>query len=655
MKAIAARWIRQLRRRRFGLAHESRRPHNRSPRFQAGARSPTLSNIDTLSVMSSGHRQSKGALFPAFVALSGMAMLCNGCQTPFSSDRVDEMFRHSVDRAVDRELRSAPAGAQRMPTTQPASEVERALSGRLAELKKIGPQFDDDEPVQDLGTDLTGHPQQGVEISLESAISTAVQRNLAAQIARVQPAINAADVVAAEAAFDALLFSNINHTKTDQPATVPVLGGVFLGTPFNAEERTRFETGVRSQLITGGSVSVSSDLTRAQNNTPGVNRSPDPAYTAAVRLGVTQPLLRNFGSDVNKASIRLARNTERRAIQDLRLTMLNLVRDVEQAYWDLVFAWRDLQIQQWLVEVGVPVRDRLKVRYEVFDAEQAEYADAVARVERRKADVIRAKRAVRAASDRLKSLMNDPQVTVGSEDVLRPLDDVVTQPISYSLRDAMMTAIRHRPEIQNAILEIDDASIRETLADNQRLPLLNISAEMDYFGLAQEAASSYNELFEARFIDYILSLNFEMPIGNRAAEAEFRRARLQRSAAVIGYRQAVQNAILDVKTALRDVITNYELIQATRSSRIAQAENLRALKVEEETMASLTPEFLDLKFTRQEGLAAARREELQALVNFDKSVAALYRAMGIGLDMNQITIEPIENALTAGQHDAEGR
>jgi outer membrane protein TolC len=100
--------------------------------------------------------------------------------------------------------------------------------------------------------------------------------------------------------------------------------------------------------------------------------------------------------------------------------------------------------------------------------------------------------------------------------------------------------------------------------------------------------------------------------------------------------------VFDVKDALRDCITDYELIQANRSSRMAAAENLRALLVEEETLAGLTPEFLNLKFQRQDRLAIAQLNEIAALVNYNTSVAALYRALGIGLVMNRIDLEIAE-------------
>ena len=116
---------------------------------------------------------------------------------------------------------------------------------------------------------------------------------------------------------------------------------------------------------------------------------------------------------------------------------------------------------------------------------------------------------------------------------------------------------------------------------------------------------------------------------------------------MITYQQAVQDVVLQVKASLRDVITNYELIQATRSFRIAQAENLRTFLVQEE-LRGLTPERLNLKFQRQETLAAAQQEEIRSLVQYSKSLAALYQAMGVSLAMNHIELEIADGGSSAG-------
>ncbi|MHC4413953.1 MAG: TolC family protein [Planctomycetota bacterium] len=572
------------------------------------------------------------------LAVVWVAPALSACSSPFQESDPETILRRRVAEAIERELATLPPEEPLRVTTQPPAEVEVALADRRRELDEIGPAVPFPRGRLDLGPDLSGGEQKEVAANLQSALVSAVRNNLAIQIARLQPAINEAEVVAAEAAFDAVFVGNVDFEKIDEPATIPVLGGVLLGTPFNANERFRFETGLRKRLTSGAEVSLSTDLTRFRNTSPGIELFPDPAYTAAIRFGVAQPLLRGFGTRVNTASIRLSRNLERRSVQQLRSDLLRLLADTESAYWDLVFAWQNLAIQEWLLEVGIQVRDVMERRRE-FDTKLAEYSDAVARVEQRKGNVIRARRAIRAASDALKALVNDPQLTVGSEAILVPTDQTVESPIRYNVREAILIGVAERPEIQQAILGINDATIRQELADNARLPLLNLSAQMAYFGMDDVSGEAYDELFEGDFIEYLLGLSFEWPLGNRAAEAGYRRARLERSAAVVGYQQAVQEVVLDVKAALRDCITNHELIRATRSFRIAQAENLRALLVEEETLAGLTPEFLNLKFQRQETLATAQQQETQALVNYNTAVAALYRAMGVSLTMNRIELE----------------
>ena len=158
-------------------------------------------------------------------------------------------------------------------------------------------------------------------------------------------------------------------------------------------------------------------------------------------------------------------------------------------------------------------------------------------------------------------------------------------------------------------------------------------------GLESGFGSSWQETTEAGFVNYLVGLNFAQPIGNRAGEGNYRRARLQRSQAVLAYRGAVQNAVFQVKDALRSIDAQYRLIEQTRAYRLAQAENLRALLVDEQTIATLTPEFLALKFQRQQELANAQVQEMTALVEYSGAIAQLWFAMGTGLQMNRVEVQ----------------
>lgn len=573
----------------------------------------------------------------ALAVLVVLAAVLVGCETPFNEHRHWPTVQQSVAQAIERELEGLPESRQPLLPTQPTNEVAATLEKVRPQLDKMGPQVRGPAPKGDLGPDLDNAEQQSVTLALDDAIQTAVRNNLTAQVASLQPAISAEDVIAAEAVFDAVLFTDLAFQKVDEPAVVPVLNGIPLGSPVTQSKSYLFDTGLRKQFTSGATAELSTGLQRDKDQTPGFTFDPNPAYTSDVSLTVSQPLLRGFGFDVNTATVRLSSNAQRRSVDALQGTLLDVVLETELAYWDLVLAWQTLAIRQWLTDVGVEVRNTLGRRRE-FDARLAEYAEAVAKVEERRSQIIVAQREVRAASDRLKELMNDPAISVASEAVLLPADVAAQSPLTYNLADAVRTGLGNRPEIRSALTQIDDAGIRQLLADNARLPALNLTGQITYTGLDDSGGGAYSNLGDD-FIDYAVGLAFEYPLGNRAADAAFRQSRLLRSSSVISYRQAVQQVILDVKSALRNVLTTYQLLEATRSSRIAAAESLRTLLVTEQNLAALTPEFLQLKFDRQESLALTQFQESQAIANYCKSMAQLYNAMGIGLQTKGIAME----------------
>ena len=220
----------------------------------------------------------------------------------------------------------------------------------------------------------------------------------------------------------------------------------------------------------------------------------------------------------------------------------------------------------------------------------------------------------------------------------------------YNL-EAIAVSIDWSPSVRRALLLIDDASIGIDVADNGRLPQLDLAGQMRWNGLEGGLGSSYDNLVEGGLVDYLLGVQFSQAIGNQAAEAVYRRSRLERSAAVVAYQRAIQQTVLQVKNALRDVRTSSLLIGQTRALRLAQAENLRALRVTQKTMAQLTPEFLALKFQRQDGLATARVREVQALRSTTPRSRGCSSRWG-RLQMNRIELQidsgsiPLESAVS---------
>ncbi len=364
------------------------------------------------------------------------------------------------------------------------------------------------------GADLLGRTDQPVvQLPLERAIALAVERNLDYAAARLSPSISAALLQQAEAAFDVEVFADADFTKLDTPG--PITSNLVPGLSGDRRSETLLlGAGLRKRLAaTNGTLSVETRLSRIDDD-PSL-QGVAPFYDADALVTLQQPLLRNFGREVATSDIVLARNAEAAETQRLRGTLINLVDEVETAYWELLFNRQQLLIQGKLLERTITERDRLKLRQE-FDASPVDVTEANSFVELRRLDVINAREAWRNASDRLKRLINAPELSLGDETLIVPLDRPVDAPISFSLLDAVTTALQNRPELRVALLSIADAGVRLTVADNQLLPQLDLSAQLGLGGAERRGrAGRVRRARQGDFVDYLVSLDFSYPLGNR--------------------------------------------------------------------------------------------------------------------------------------------
>ena len=575
---------------------------------------------------------------PVLALLTATLAGVPGCVSPLARESQQELTR-SISESIRREIRQAQTRPEPhlMTRDKPMSTLD-LKDDVLDELSRMAGLGSYDPTEFQMSPDLLGEDQHVVGISLERAIRTAARNNLGVQFAQFAPAISQAQLVAAQSAFDWVFFTNLNYRDTNQPRTAPAIGGQAVGLGSDQRQVVDTTVGLRRQLISGGQVTLQQQLIYTDVETKNLATSPDPANQINLSLQLNQPLLRNAGSDTALAQVRLAANAERNAIAQLKAQLIQTVTDAERAYWALFQAHRDLLILQRLLNRGIQVRNIVEQRRD-FDATQAQIADAAARVENRRADVLRAENNLRQASDQLKAIMNDPELTVGSEVLLVPVDEPLDEPIRYSLLDASLTALSKRPEIQQAILSIDDTSIRQEVAFNGRLPRLDLQTQVQFSALDNKADKAFRNITDGHFVDYLVGLVFEQPVGNRGPEAQYRQRRLERQQAASSYRNTVQQIMVDLKAAMRDVLTNYQLIAQTRQSRLANAENLRSLKVEIETTRGLDVNTLDLWLRRQDALATAERAESAALVNYATALARLHSAMGVALERNQIQFD----------------
>ncbi|MGY8753476.1 MAG: TolC family protein [Phycisphaerales bacterium] len=521
---------------------------------------------------------------------------------------------------------------------QASTRVETALQHRAEELRILAP-ANTSGWESDTGINLHLAPSVPQPLSLQEAVFFSLENNLDIHLAVLQPQIAEQGIINTEAAFDFVFGAGVSKNRTRVPQQqILAPGGAPLNSGESSSDQFLSNASLVKKLYGGGTVTVSTNITKSESEASGFTYSPDPAWKTIGTLELNQPLLRNFGEKITLAQVRLSKINKEQSDEDLRASLNSVVSLTEQSYLDLCLQWKKLQVALWLLEQGEDVVEILELRRS-YDTSEADYAQAVATVQQRTAEIIKQQAAVQSASDTLKKLINTTAFSLDSEEVIQPVGELVASPLSISLRQALVTAVSNRPDLRKLSLQINANQVDIEVADNARLPQLDMQAQMSFYGLGDNANGGYTEVFGGDYVNYLVGLSFQIPLGNRSAEANFRSTRLKKMSAVASYKKGIQQATIEVKSALRNIVTNAALIQANKAFRIAQTENLRALTVEEETMAGLTPTFLNLKLQTQSGLAMARIAEIRAIVDYNKSISSLYQAMGTSLDQRQIKID----------------
>ena len=147
---------------------------------------------------------------------TAMLVTVLGCQPPLERDAAEDL-RATVRSAVDRELQDLPPDGAPQTTKGRAADLAGDLDSRIEELDAIGPQIAASGPSLDLGVGLDGRPLEVVTLGLDAAVRMAVVNNLGFQRSRVDQAVTAADVIRAEAAFDAVFGAGANFARIDEP------------------------------------------------------------------------------------------------------------------------------------------------------------------------------------------------------------------------------------------------------------------------------------------------------------------------------------------------------------------------------------------------------------------------------------------------------
>jgi outer membrane protein TolC len=480
-----------------------------------------------------------------------------------------------------------------------------------------------------------------IPITLESCIRRAIAGNLSIQIARFGPAIAQTAVREAEAIFDPSWFLNdaLSRVKQRSPS-------IFTGSGTFIDKQSNFATGLSTLAPTGATIQLSQDWTY-QNSNQAFLFSPNPQYDADLGLTVRQPLLRGAGVEVNRSPIVLARLDQTISLAEFKVSLMAVLLEVEQAYWDLVV---DETRVQAVSEALDAARENLRIatrRFEEGKDKRVIVSLASSAVTSREADLVAARLHLVQTSDHLKRLLHDAELPLQEPTVLEAAELPVATPMPVGrevLQASMLDAMKYRPEVQQAQARLSEAGVRERVAQNARLPQLDLSAGYNLNGLNRRVDRALDDELSASFYDWSVGMEFRVPIGNRGRTAAYERALLERSRALHEREDVHQRVLLEVSESARNLAAAEESVLATRAARQAAEQTLHDEQAFLEAGAALVKDLLDA----QKDLADAKVREIQAMASYMVGLAALERAKGTLLLYNNIEVVPDQPPAPSG-------
>jgi outer membrane protein TolC len=496
-----------------------------------------------------------------------------------------------------------------------------------------------------VSSSLAQQEEKTLSLSLEDCIVKAMKNNLGVAIEVMNPELSDLAVTQAKEMFLPALSLSYSKRDTSQASFS------FLESSTQVSSLRNSWSAEISQLIpTGGNFSISLD--GYKNETNQSFQTINPRFGNTLQFNFSQPLLRNFGIKTTRREIIIARNNLDISETQLKRSLQQTVYDVEFAYWALVGYIENLKVRQLSLTLAQDLLDKNKRSVEIGTLAPIEILSAQSAVASREADIIEAETRVKDSEDSLRILLN--LAAEGIEENLKiiPTDTPDFTKHEVTFEEALRTAIENRPDLNGTRIDLKNREINLKYAKNQLLPALNLTASYwspgisgtqiifdpdNPFGgaigeIEHGASDALRDAFGFTYKNWSVGFSLDIPLDSVFSRANYAQAKVNMEQSHLRLQDQEQQIYLEVKSAVRAVQNNYERVQAYKVARELAEETLKA--EEEKLKVGISTPYFVLQY--QTELTTSQTNELQAIVDYNLSLAALNRALGTSLEKKNI-------------------
>jgi outer membrane protein len=420
----------------------------------------------------------------------------------------------------------------------------------------------------------------------------------------------------------------------------------------------------------GTNLSVGFNNTRATTNS--FFNSLSPALNSNFRATITQPLLQGFGFAPNTRFIRIAKNNRELTDVAFRLQIIDSVDQIENIYWDLVYAYENARVQNESLAFAQKTLSDTKKQVEIGSLAPIETVRAQSTVAQDQQLVTAAQTNLQLEQLLMKNALTrtlkDPMLATADVIPTSTMEIPAQEPV-VPAEDLINDALRHRPELVESRIDLNSRELSNKAVRSALLPTLNLFAyyggagvggaqnpanlcsnltpDLQEFGCAGTAAgqvpiaatTSYggtlNQLVNSTAPDKGVGLQLSIPLRNRAAQAVQIRSELEYRQAQMRLQQIENQVGIEIRNAQYTVQQNRASVDSAQAAVDLARQSLDAEQKKYQFGTSTTT--LVLQYESQ--LATAESTLVNATVAYEKSRIELDRATGALLDHDGISID----------------
>jgi HAE1 family hydrophobic/amphiphilic exporter-1 len=527
--------------------------------------------------------------------------------------------------------------------------------------------------------------QPFVGITLDNAIGMALAQNSTLSIAQANRRIAQYQIQSARGAYDIRFAVEPQY----QYVTQPPQNAFFAGPNFSpiVQQRTSLTTGVNGVMPGGQQYNVNVSGTQTWDNT-SINTF-NPYYPTLFSVNFTQPLSRGGRLNQTNVTLQLAQINQQTVTAQTLATVSSTISQVQDTYWDLVAAWRNVAIEEESLK-NVIVQQRSNVRLARRGAiAPIDVVQVNAQIAVFQQNVASALQQVALLQNSLKSqLTTNPNDPIWNANLV-PTSPVLQTPQEPSLADLVVEALKDRPEMAVVRSQLQSAGVNVQFAQSQTKPQIDLQLGYtsngfagtvlppgEFFQSGAQQVLAINQLIAAvnqtlppsqqimplptgttpvpaylsgglgqsiknllsnKFPVYSAGVLVQFPIGNNTAKADLAAAREQQRIAQIQEASTIQQITMDVRNALQSYQSALAQLGAARAAREASQQVLAS--EERRFRAGESTTYLVLQ--RQIELADNRGREVTAQTNLNKAIVELRRATGTILSANNVNVTTV--------------